>query len=502
MRCSFRRTGRRLAVLALAVVACLATVTGLQAQSPVGPPLYPLTDDNYIRFPLAASAQQYGSIDGRTLKADLNALVAISKKSHDDGNQFWGRITGTQYDVMARQWLTERFKKIGLQTHEEPLALPPLWFPRHWAFSVVTPKESIPLHTAQPVHESASSPPGGVELEVVYVGLGTPADFKGRDVHGKAAFIFAIPEPGMLVTSARRNGAVKRAQDNGAAAVVLVLGMPGNFTNQMWPQGATIPTFSMGQEDGETVRKLVEEAPPGQAPKIRFDLTTEMVSGLSTASIWGVLPGATTENVLVMAHYDGFFDAAMDNASGVATMLGLAEYFAKIPKEKRRRTITFIGFATHHEEPGELWRKWMLVNQRPFLMNTAFIMNCEHTALVEFYTYAGTTRRTNGVAARRVSVSGSQAFTDMLMSDLKLFGVTTYYERDVRPLGEIRSLFELAPGFQTIRDGVYYHSDQDTVDKVPAVGLEALTRAYAKLIDDTNKLEMKDIRNSAGNKVP
>jgi hypothetical protein len=203
-----------------------------------------------------------------------------------------------------------------------------------------------------------------------------------------------------------------------------------------------------------------------------------------------------------MAHYDGFFEAAMDNASGVATMLGLAEYFAKIPKEKRRRTITFIGFATHHEEPGELWRKWMLSSQRPFLTNTAFIVNCEHTALVEFYTYAGTTRRTNGVAARRVSISGSEAFTGILMNSLKLFGVTTYHERDVRPLGEIRSLFELAPGFQTIRDGVYYHSDQDTPDKVPAAGLEALTRAYAKVIDDANTLEMKDIRNPAGNKVP
>jgi hypothetical protein len=502
MRFLLRGTGRRLVLLALAMAACLATVPGLQAQSPVGPPFYPLTDDNFIRFPLPPSAQQYGSIDGRTLKADLNALVAISKKSHDDGNQFWGRITGTPYDAMARQWLTERFKKIGLQTREEPLPLPPLWFPKHWTFNVVTPQKSVPLRTAQPVHESASSPPGGVELEAVYVGLGTPADFKGRDVKGKAVFIFAIPEPGMLVTSARRNNAVKRAQDNGATAVILVLGMPGNFTNQMWPQGATIPTFSMGQEDGETVRKLIEEAPPGQAPKIRFDLTTEMVAGLTTASIWGVLPGMTSENVLVMAHYDGFFEAAMDNASGVATMLGLAEYFAKIPKEKRRRTITFIGFATHHEEPGELWRKWMLSNQRPFLTNTAFIVNCEHTALVEFYTYAGTTRRTNGVAARRVSISGSQAFTDILMSDLKLFGVTTYFERDVRPLGEIRSLFELAPGFQTIRDGVFYHSDQDTPDTVPAVGLEALTRAYAKVIDDTNKLEMSAIRSPTGNHVP
>jgi hypothetical protein len=30
------------------------------------------------------------------------------------------------------------------------------------------------------------------------------------------------------------------------------------------------------------------------------------------------------------------------------------------------------------------------------------------------------------------------------------------------------------------------HSDQDTIDWVPAAGLEAVTRAYAKIIDQVN----------------
>ena len=30
-------------------------------------------------------------------------------------------------------------------------------------------------------------------------------------------------------------------------------------------------------------------------------------------------------------------------------MLGLAEYFAKIPKEQRRRTIYFLGTSGHHD---------------------------------------------------------------------------------------------------------------------------------------------------------
>ena len=56
----------------------------------------------------------------------------------------------------------------------------------------------------------------------------------------------------------------------------------------------------------------------------------------------------TDETIYVIAHRDGCFDAAGDNASGVASMLGLAEYFAKLPKSQRRRTMVFIGTDGHH----------------------------------------------------------------------------------------------------------------------------------------------------------
>ena len=176
-------------------------------------------------------------------------------------------------------------------------------------------------------------------------------------------------------------------------------------------------------------------------------------------------------------------------------MLGLAKYFAQVPKARRRRSLSFVGFATHHE-PNELWRRWMMTSMKPFLAKTALIMNSEHTSLIEWFQDGGRLRNTNGIAARRVSVGGSQALTDVLMKDLRLFGVRTYADADLHPAGEIRTMFELAPGFQTIRDGVYYHSDHDTPDIVPAEGLQEVARAYAKVIDDVNQLDIKDLRAS------
>jgi len=54
-------------------------------------------------------------------------------------------------------------------------------------------------------------------------------------------------------------------------------------------------------------------------------------------------------------------------------------------------------------------------------------------------------------------------------------------------------LVDDAPGIEVIESNAFYHSDEDKPDIVPAAGLESITRAYAKIIDDINKLDLKDI---------
>jgi hypothetical protein len=39
---------------------------------------------------------------------------------------------------------------------------------------------------------------------------------------------------------------------------------------------------------------------------------------------------------------------------------------------------------------------------------------------------------------------------------------------------------------------VFYHSDADTPDLVPAWGIEAVTRAYLKIIDSVTQMEIKE----------
>ena len=126
----------------------------------------------------------------------------------------------------------------------------------------------------------------------------------------------------------------------------------------------------------------------GDPPHIKIRLDGKWEPDQKSFLVWGTLPGATDETIYVIAHRDGWFDAAGDNASGVATMLGLAEYFAKVPQSQRRRTMIFIGTDGHHaNSPSGYGSEWLAANREKFFSKTALMINAEHPA--EVLTHGG-----------------------------------------------------------------------------------------------------------------
>ena len=94
-----------------------------------------LPDDQFLRWPF--TDPQYAKIDGFKIKSLINDITAISRKSRDDGNQYWGRIAGTPYDKMTTDWVAAQYKRIGLeQVRVHEFTLPPQWFPTSWDVSV------------------------------------------------------------------------------------------------------------------------------------------------------------------------------------------------------------------------------------------------------------------------------------------------------------------------------------------------------------------------------
>ena len=141
--------------------------------------------------------------------------------------------------------------------------------------------------------------------------------------------------------------------------------LPGNMRYQAYPARAGVPTMTLGGDDGVAVERLVASAPPEQPVRVGIRLDVEMVPNLQTSIVWGTLPGMTDETIYVMAHRDGWFDASGDNAAGVASMLGLAEHYARIPQSERRRTLVFMGIDGHHNsgEGSSVGGRWLVENR-------------------------------------------------------------------------------------------------------------------------------------------
>jgi hypothetical protein len=448
-------------------------------------------DKNYIQTPLPPNDRKYVGIKADDIKKIQSDIIAISEKSRADGNQYWGRITGTQYDQMTSDYVMATFKKLGLeQVREQELDLPPQWMPKSWKVNLEVDGKTITLTSAYPNQNSVGTPGGKqIESDAVWVGMGTAADFAGRDIKGKAVFIYSWPTPGGRDSSATSNGALRRAQNGGAASIFMVLAFPGNVQSINSQFASMVPGFSLGQDDGNIVREALEK---GNHPKVQLSLDVQMEPNLKTHNTWGVLPGTSKENIMIMAHHDGYFDAALDNASGTAMMLTIARYYAALPKSQRRHTITFLDTSGHHITP-DVGAKWVNENMKDFLANTVLIANCEHTAETQIYYISNGIMTSDSIDARRWFVSGSDSFKKMMGDTFREFGVALYTVPEMTPGGELSQFASAAPSFHII-DHVFYHTSLDTQDWTPGPGQEAVTRAYIKILDNTEKMSADEIK--------
>jgi peptidase M28-like protein len=493
---------RRRIIFVAGAVAVVATlfVRASSGQNPdgtraraaaAGPVEPPHTRAAEVGWRLAPSEQRYEAIDGAHLKQYVGELTAMARRYRDNGHpQFWGRIIGTSADGENAEWLMQKFRQIGLSdVHEQSFDLPLQWMPKAWSVTLTAGGKTIAIDTAQPTYQAVATPAGGLDVEAVYVGQASDADLKlARDVRGKAVFFYSTDTASRHAPIA--DNAIRRIGERGAAAIFVIQGIPGNERTQFYPVNSPVPTFSTGLKDGLSARDLIADATAaGAAPHVKIALDVDRVTGLKSGTVWATLPGTTDEQAIVVAHRDGWFDGANDNAAGVATMLGIAEYFAKVPKEQRRRTIVFLGTTGHHNSTAESGA-WLASHPEVF-DKAALLLNCEHTGGVE--TGPGNIRNANTVAAFSWYATGPR-LADIVMRAMDAFGVPSFPQSSPSPPGEIGRYYRLAPSVEIINGGYVWHSDQETAETISASGLAAVTRTYAKVIADTDAIQLQEMR--------
>jgi hypothetical protein len=287
---------------------------------------------------------------------------------------------------------------------------------------------------------------------------------------------------------------------------------------QQYPSANQIPSFTLGNDDGEAVQDLIGAAPAGQPVRVQINLDIEMRPNLQTALVWGTLPGASDETIYVTAHRDGWFDASGDNASGVASIIGLAEHYAKIPQAQRPRTMVFVGLDGHHNiGSGEMSDaapgiRWMLANRAQLFGKTALMINAEHPSTVQTiirprYKNGDADQITwgNTYMPQQWWAGGPERpeLERIARAAFREFGMTHYLDPEPGqpPATDMGFFFWAMPGVVTSEYHHYFHTDLETPETVPWTGLEASTRAYARIIDEVNKLPLSALQRPEGQPV-
>ena len=262
---------------------------------------------------------------------------------------------------------------------------------------------------------------------------------------GKAVVIYSTFVPGGRSHSASDRAGMfnanTRASELGAAMIVNVMAVPGNA--QFNPLGAPpadygVPLITLSQDEGFALRDLLGT---GARVDLTLRLDIEILNNVETENVFARLPGASDEEIVIAAHTDGFFQASMDNASGMASALEIARHYAAVPEAERPRTLVFLLFPDHHH--GEVglgaWEEshdWD---------NVAIALTLEHPSQTQLYWYNDDLMTSNTMGAFRWNALGSPAFLDVVAGSLREFGVARYTVMDPNP-----KLTRQAPGFHII----------------------------------------------------
>ncbi len=141
---------------------------------------------------------------------------------------------------------------------------------------------------------------------------------------------------------------------------------------------------------------------------------------------------------------------------------------------------------------------WLVEHRDEFFAKTALAINCEHPAAVLTAVrprYLGKDELVwSNTYLPQQWYAGDPSTPELQSIAVKAFrefGVSIYLEPNPRPpAGDLGRFWRFVPGVATSEFHHYFHTDRETPESVPWTGLEASTRAYARIIDEVNKLDL------------
>lgn len=286
-----------------------------------------------------------------------------------------------------------------------------------------------------------------------------------------------------VMTAAAKAGAV------GAIGVLRDYPESVNYRNEYFAdEPMAIPGVWITRSAGEQIRHRLRSASTAS-----IDMLIHRDPVVSR-SVIGILPGRSTDAVMIQSHHDSVTPGAVEDASGTAEVIALAEEFAaRRDGATRDKTLMFVTFDTHftgYHAHRRFIHDYVLNPRRE--VDIVLNATIEHVGL----------RATRGAAGEFVTTGESEprglfenlnlAWKWRLARMLRahemagtalLFGTPFEFTEEGIPTDAAYVMSAGIPTLSLIAGPLYLYDDQDTLDKVDRDQLARVAGFFADVID-------------------
>lgn len=283
----------------------------------------------------------YNAIDTEYAMGVIEALTAFGSNS-----DLGFCTSGSFAEIAASDYLLGEMQEIGLKNVRKEQVIVDTWTFTNAELIYIDPsgqEQKIVMAAFATQYEAERE-----EVQLVYAGRGTEADLNEVDVEDKLVLIDIDQEADWWI-----NWPAYQAKRKGAKAVIAInTGGYAQFSDETLsvqdicgPSDA--PAFSITKKDGERLKGLIQNAET-KSIDVKLSADSQVEKDGKAYTVLGEIPGQTEEVLYVIGHYDGYFFAFEDNASGVGAMLGIAKALIDSGYTPEK-TIRFVA------HPAEEW---------------------------------------------------------------------------------------------------------------------------------------------------
>ena len=387
------------------------------------------------------------------------------------------RDSGTEEELKSFKYIESELNKAGISTE--------LMFSDGYISLPVSAKLTVNGEEYECLTHSMSVSVTDMEAEVIYAGKGKPEDYIGIDAEGKI----------VVVEGLCMGVPVKAAEENGAKGIIFL-----NDEHRHNMIGSCI-WGSPSVEDFDILPKIAFLSVNSfSAEKIRAALNAGEVKAVMTTVVdtrWRKLPTLvgtilgkeTPEKYLMLSsHVDGWVYGAMDNGSANAALMHVVKTLnAHSDVLKRSIKICFWSGHSHGRYAGSTW--YCDTHYEDLYENCFLHINADSLGAKgsDILTESNSMAETKGLATPLIKAVAGQDYNSCRYGragDQSFWGTGTpslFMGLSEQPIGEgtaAKSFAELMGNGKTGGFGWWWHSSEDTIDKIDPAKLARDCKIY------------------------